>query len=183
LKKKEKIEEWKKKLSEEIAFHEKKPFKIDLEKTTLPHVVKDIKKRLGYPTTFEGVLLEQKDVREAIVNVLSKADRPIKIDELLRELFRMGIRMKINVLEEIIFRFAKEKSLYVKRGYISLTRPADTKLGREILRIIRSQKMVTFEELISAFGDRNVLEIILNDLESLGVIVRDRRTNRIFIVS
>jgi len=183
LKKKEKIKEWKKKLLEEAAFQDRKPFEINLEKTPLPPVIKDIKRRLGYPSTFEGILLNQKDVKKAIVDVLSRADRPLRIEELLSELFKMGIRTKINILEEIIFRFAREKSLFVKKGYISLMRPADTKLGREILKTIRQQKIITFNELLSTFEDRKILEIILEDLESLGVIVRDKRTNRIFIVS
>jgi len=167
----------KKRLADQLTLMEEEIRKKGLETSQVKKLFKYTKSRLGIS------IYPEKDIEIKILEIVKKNKGISKVEDVLKELIKEGLEISVYSFEKKIAEMALRGLIYITHGVITISRPADTPLGRETLQIIRERKRIYVNELADLLMiDKKILHTILNDLMREGLVVMDQDKNEIILV-
>jgi len=124
------------------------------------------------------------ELREKIIRILEREGGILHINTLHKKLLtEEKIAINIASLEKELFLLRKKGIVYINRGVVAISRPADTMVGKRVLDVLREKGRVNINQLSSLLNiEKRILNIIIESLSEDGVIVYDHKTGEIMIV-
>jgi len=124
------------------------------------------------------------ELREKIIRILEREGGILHINTLHKKLLtEEKIAINIASLEKELFLLRKKGTVYINRGVVAISRPADTMVGKRVLDVLREKGRVNINQLSSLLNiEKRILNIIIESLSEDGVIVYDHKTGEIMIV-